>query len=268
MDLLSGIEDELTEKQVSVVLGSLWLHGTYDLRVVQSWIADRRVDGLIFARPGNPQRPLIRAAHSANLPMAFIGPDEDFEVGHELSAKNLEAAEQIARHLADLGHRSLAFAGGPESSRDIQDRYHGLKSGAGERGVALRDGHVWYAGSYYAEEGTRHAERWLALDRKDAPTAVVVGNDSMALAFMRRVLQAGVAIPEDLSVVGFDGIPEGGMYFPSLTTSRQPMHQIGVEACRSLLKQIQHPEVGVPEATHYPMELVVRESTGPAKKLG
>ena len=107
-----------------------------------------------------------------------------------------------------------------------------------------------------------HGQRFLTRPRD--VTAVVLGNDALALAFMRVLIQRGVVIPRDLSVVGFDGVPEGARFLPALTTVAQPMREMGRSACHRLLAEIESPGVKPPSTIEYGMELLVRESTGPA----
>ena len=106
-------------------------------------------------------------------------------------------------------------------------------------------------------------ERFLA--RRPEVTAVVLGNDALALGFMRSVLQAGLRVPQDLSIVGFDDVPEGTWSWPALTTAAQPTWEMGRAACRWLMDAIRSRETHPPPVlVQYPMTLVVRESTGPA----
>jgi DNA-binding LacI/PurR family transcriptional regulator len=108
-----------------------------------------------------------------------------------------------------------------------------------------------------------YAERWLKLARSRAPTAVVLGNDAMAIGFMRTLQSHGVVIPKDVSVIGFDDIPSASMYFPGLTTVRQEMREIGEAACHFVLRSVEAKTTT--GSTHlYPMTLVVRESTAKA----
>ena len=121
-----------------------------------------------------------------------------------------------------------------------------------------------FATDYRAGGGSQAGKVWLALPRHQAPTAVVLGNDLMAMAFMRELLQAGVSIPRDVSVVGFDGLPEAGLCWPGLTTASQPAGQMGTDAAVALLSQLDDPKSSTSSTRHYPMHLVVRESTGAA----
>jgi DNA-binding LacI/PurR family transcriptional regulator len=86
------------------------------------------------------------------------------------------------------------------------------------------------------------------------------------MEFLRAILQRGVRVPDDVSVVGFDGVPEGGLYWPGLTTAKQPSQALGNAACRALMQIIESPDAANPERVDLPAELIVRESSGPAAK--
>jgi LacI family transcriptional regulator len=256
--LLGGIEAELSESKMSVSLGSLALRGHYDARQVRAWIDDLRVDGLVFARAGKREEPLVRAAAAARLPMAFVTPDEDFGVGHVFRAKNRSAGYEVGEHLVALGHRRIGFAGGPHDAADTVERLSGLIDRL--RGAGIECEEPWFAESYEAAAVNDYAERWLSLGER-APTAVVAGNDALALGFMRVVQRAGLRIPSDVSVVGFDDVADAAFSWPGLTTASQPIQRMGIAACRSLLDQIEQPELRGYKVDEFAMELVVREST-------
>ena len=110
--VLGGIEEALADKTVSALLGSLNLRGSYDSSTIERWIADRRVDGLIFARCTRREEGLVTQAREAQLPMVFIAPDENFAAGPVFVARNREAARTLTEHLIALGHRRFAFLGG------------------------------------------------------------------------------------------------------------------------------------------------------------
>ena len=94
------------------------------------------------------------------------------------------------------------------------------------------------------------------------PSAVVLGNDSMAIAFICEMLRAGARVPGDVSVAGFDGIEEGERCFPTLTTVAQPMQRLGMAACSALLERIEAPTQDQGISAEFPMQLIKRESTG------
>jgi LacI family transcriptional regulator len=262
MQLLAGIEEELSERHLSLMLASLALRGRYDATTVAAWIRERRVDGLVFARSLRRERPLLQAAAGAKLPFVAIGPDEPVTHGHVVRCDNLGAGTLVADHLVQLGHTRIAFAGGPRDSRDTSDRLRGLRDGLLAHRIRIRTEWVSFCRSYAPQAGEEYALRFLR--RRPDVTAVVLGNDALALGFMRELQRRGLAIPRDLSVVGFDSVPEGARMSPALTTVAQPMREMGRTACRKLLAEIDSPGDERPSTIEYRMELLVRESTGAA----
>jgi DNA-binding LacI/PurR family transcriptional regulator len=262
--VLGGIEEALEEPKVSALLGSLELRGRYDSSTVARWIEERRVDGLVFARCTPREKTLVDSARKAHIPMVFVAPDENYEAGPVFKTHNREGAVQLARHLVQLGHRRVGFLGGPQASVDSRDRLRGLRDGLGEAGLTVNKALISYAESYTSEEGVPYARRWLKLAKARQPTAVACGNDSLALGFMRTVLQAGVRVPNEVSVTGFDGVTEGALYWPGLTTVKQPSHDLGMAACKLLLRTIEGGPADPTARVDLPPQLVVRESTGPA----
>jgi DNA-binding LacI/PurR family transcriptional regulator len=261
--ILAGIEEQLADSRQSVLLGSLMLNGRYDSSTVAAWIAERRVDGLIFIRYTRREHSLFSAAATSGLPVVLIGPDVKAPASSIVRCNNLDAGRIVAEHLIALGHKRVAFAGGPRESIDTRDRHRGLSHALTEQRLELPDKRVWFSPNYQPESGAEYALSFLALPPRARPTAVVMGNDAMALGFMRAVLQQGVKVPEDVSVVGFDGIPEGGRYWPGLTTVLQPAHRMGASACRALIECMQNPDLERTADVQYGVELIVRESTGP-----
>lgn len=255
VQFLHGVEVGLREQAASVALCSLRLTGEYDPGPVETWIRERRVDGLIFVRSGRRERPLVRAALEAELAVSLVVPDEAARGSVVLRLDNERGGELAGQHLYDLGHRSVAFFGGPEGSVDTQGRLRGLK----RSGLQLVRAHEVFAPDYSVESGDHAAARFLEWHRKGrAPTSVVVANDAMALGFVRSIQGEGLRVPEDVSVVGFDGVPEGALSNPPLTTMAQPITQMGIDACRAIL------EPDKPRSMRrYSMQLLERRSTGP-----
>ena len=265
-DLLMGVEEELSDKRLSVALCSLALTGKYDSTAVEGWISERRVDGVIFVRATKQERPLVQLAEKVGLPVVFIAPDHTYRTGYTVRARNREAGHDVAEHLVELGHKNIAFAGGPHASLDTRDRLQGVRDGMNEHGLKLDDRHVSFGKSYRPASGIHYAEHWLSLSQREAPTAVVFGNDEMALGFMRTVQSHGLSIPDDVSLVGFDGTPEGALWWPGLTSSAQPARKMGRSACREIFARMEDKEQPEGATLELPMELVPRESSGPVPK--
>jgi DNA-binding LacI/PurR family transcriptional regulator len=136
----------------------------------------------------------------------------------------------------------------------------GLTEALRENGVEAPSD-VWFGGAYSLESAREFAERYLAMPPAERPTAVVMGNDSMAISFMREVLRRGVRVPDDVSVAGFDGTPDGEQFWPGLTTVVQPTRVMSARACRALLSAIQGDDDDRVPSLEYGVELLVRQST-------
>jgi DNA-binding LacI/PurR family transcriptional regulator len=126
--------------------------------------------------------------------------------------------------------------------------------------VKIPDANVTFL-RYHVDSGVDYARRWLKIARARAPTAIVFGNDAMAIGCLRTLLSQGVKIPEEVSVVGFDDIPSASLVWPGLTTVRQEMSKMGETACQLVRRalELKTPGGGIHQ---FPVSLVVRESTG------
>jgi LacI family transcriptional regulator len=262
--LLAGIEEELSPRDRSLMLASTELRGKYDPSIVFEWVRDHKVDGLIIAKSQRRDRSLIREAVDAQLPTLLVAPDESPPHVQLVRCDNRSAGAAVAHHLVELGHEIVAFAGGPGHSIDSKHRLIGLREGLAAHDVELRSDLIFSCGSWDAEAGARFAR--VFFDRRREATAVVLANDALASGFMRVAHQQGVKMPEELSIVGFDGLPEGERLWPALTSVAQPMREMGAAACRRLFEAIDAP--GQVQTIEFPMRLIVRESTGAARTAG
>ena len=173
-----------------------------------------------------------------------------------VAADNLQATAKAAEHLARLGHRRITYLAGPEASWADGARWRGLVETAHQLDLGIRR-----SGPYQPTPagGREAAAAWLA-----HPTSGVVAyNDLIAIGFIREVSQAGVQIPEQVSIIGFDNIRDTELVSPPLTTVVAPLVSLGSAAVRHLLKISMLP-ARTDESVVLPARLVVRASTGPA----
>jgi LacI family transcriptional regulator len=257
--LLAGIEEELSTRDTSLMLASLELRGHYEPGIVAAWIRERRVDGLIFAKTQKRERSLLHAALEAQVPVVIVAPDEVVKHVQVIRCDNVAAGSAVADHLADLGHTAIAFAGGPSHSIDSRHRLMGLRDRLDRLGIPLSSQRIFACESYAPEAGIEFARTFLAKPLE--VTALVMGNDALALGFLRVAQQRGIGIPRQLSIIGFDNVPEGALVWPGLTTVGQPIRHMGRDACSRLFDMIGG-SMGLKTA-EYPMELIPRESSGP-----
>lgn len=174
-----------------------------------------------------------------------------------VAADSYGGARLAMRHLAELGHKRIAFLSGAEQLDSARQRRRAYDDAVSVLGL-VRDPALVLPGDYTLESGRAAAERMLKL--KKPPTAVFAGNDMSAFGLMAVLQERGWKIPEDISVVGFDDLPTASHVHPALTTVRQPIEELGRAAVNTLLAMI----AGLPAATAkvtLATELVVRQST-------
>ncbi|GAA1056203.1 LacI family transcriptional regulator [Agromyces luteolus] len=177
---------------------------------------------------------------------------------HRVSFEQAAGARLATEHLIGLGHRRIAHVAGPADSMDAAERRRGFAAALEAHGLEVRDPIVgdWLAASGHAAGRRLLADRWA--------TAVFVGNDQMSLGLLHACHEAGVAVPDELSVVGFDDIPEAAFFTPPLTTVRQDFDSLGRDIMATVADVLRD-EAAAPDRTSRVPELVVRASTAPPR---
>ncbi|KOU57121.1 transcriptional regulator [Streptomyces sp. MMG1533] len=222
-------------------------------------LLEQGVDGVVVSEPVvEGEVPL-----GVDVPVLFLGAPPSFAAARTLTVG--VGAHQLARaateHLLNLGHATVHHLAGPRRWYATKDRIEGWRAALAARGAhepPLLNGD-WSAASGYA------AGRGLASDR--SVTAVFAAGDEMAIGLIHGLREGGRRVPDDISVVGFDGNPVFAYVSPPLTTVRQPFEAASSEGIRLLLHAIENPDTELPPANDPPVELVVRGSTAPPPSL-
>ncbi|MGC0143072.1 LacI family DNA-binding transcriptional regulator [Pseudactinotalea sp. Z1732] len=217
---------------------------------------DQAVEGAVVIAPTEEIAAAARNA-SADLPVLMIAATPKWEPGqHALSVDQGAGARMVAEHLIELGHRDVVHVAGPVDWFDARARARGWHAKLAEAGIRARADRQ---GDWTAASGYAIGQALL----KDLPTAIFASNDHMALGLLRAFAEAGVHVPGQVSVVGFDDVTGSDHYFPPLTTVQQDFTVLGRRALEALIDLI----VGVPVNTEQvPPTLVPRASTGPARR--
>ncbi|MBO3744735.1 LacI family DNA-binding transcriptional regulator [Streptosporangiaceae bacterium NEAU-GS5] len=168
-----------------------------------------------------------------------------------------DGARRAVRHLLDLGHHTVWHVTGPQSSYAGQRRAQAWRAALEDAGRPVP---AALHGDWSSESG--HAAG-LVLAGEPECTAVFAANDQMALGLLRAFHERGRAVPAEVSVVGFDDIPDAGFFIPPLTTVHQDFAEVGRRCVRRVLRQIREGQVAEPGTDLVPVRLVVRESTAP-----
>lgn len=219
-------------------------------------IRSHRADGLIVSGPRIDDTELQRLA-AAGAPIVVQGslPGVD---APSVDVDNAAAARTAVRHLTDLGHRRIACVTNASLSYTAaRDRLEGYRAALADAGIAV-DPRLVIEADFSAASGRRTMAQLL---ERDGITAVFVASDVVAFGAIAAIREAGLRVPDDISVVGFDDIPLAAYFDPPLTSIRLPAHDLGRAVGIALLDRIAGRTVEV--RTVLPTELVIRSSTGP-----
>lgn len=258
MEVISGVEDAARAAGLSVTLTVSGDRHTPSA----DWI-----DGVLRRRPvgvvlvfSNLVRAHGEKLRSRNIPFAVIDPAGDLMPDvPSVGSANWAGGVLATRHLIELGHRRIAAITGPDDMMCSLARVDGYRSAMNAAALPI-DPELIRFGDFHPSGGERHARELLELP--DPPTAIFTGSDLQALGVLAAARDAGLHVPEDLSVVGYDDIALAQWLSPQLTTVHQPLRRMGEEAVRMVLRLAEGESVESSRmdlATH----LVVRESTAP-----
>jgi LacI family transcriptional regulator len=217
----------------------------------------RQVDGVITAT-ARLDHGLLDEMVAAGLPIVLVNRRLDDGPLPSATADDREGARQAVQHLAGLGHARIAHLGGPQEVSTGHSRYEGFVAGMEQAGLAIDPDLVRFATAFTEPEGERLCAELVAGGAR--PTAIVAGNDLMALGCYDVFAAQGIDCPADISVVGFNNMPFSERFNPPLTTIGIPHYEIGAAAAQLLLDRLQQPDTP-PRHIVLPPRLVVRQSS-------
>jgi LacI family transcriptional regulator len=218
----------------------------------------RQVDGVITAT-ARLDHGLLDEMAAAGLPIVLVNRRLEDGLLPSATADDHAGARLAVEHLAALGHSRIAHLGGPQEVSTGHSRYEGFVAGMEEAGLEIDSELVRFGVAFTEPEGERLCAELVAGSAR--PTAIVAGNDLMALGCYDVFAARGIECPADVSVVGFNDMPFSERFHPPLTTVRIPHYEIGSSAAELLLERLQQPDA---QARHLVLapRLVVRDSSG------
>ncbi|ESQ88960.1 LacI family transcriptional regulator [Asticcacaulis sp. AC460] len=223
-------------------------------------VASRRYEGLILTPPFSDDIGLLQAISEQNFPVVAVSAGYDAQkLVPAVGIDDEAAGYEITRHLISLGHRKFAFIKGLEGHVSAEDRYFGYVRALREAGLEASDMPT-VRGNFTFKSGTDMANQLLG---GEVFTALVCANDDMAVGAMFAAHRAGLALPQDVSIVGFDDTPVSEIIWPPLTTVHQPLKAMGQQAAEILFERISGERMhggGKPVSHIVPHTLVFRES--------
>lgn len=263
--VMGGIEEHLLQEGYFYLVGS----HRFKADLVSEYLdllRDRLVEGYVLVN--------TPIDHSPGLPAVAVAGHRSLDDVTNVAIDHDCAATLALTHLTELGHERIAFFKGHPGSLDTEDRWRAITRAAETLHIAVRPEltlqltskleAMAYSPEDGYQEGYVYGQRLLATGEEF--TTLFAFNDVSAIGAMRAFLDAGLRIPEDVSVVGFDDIQSAAFQNPSLTTVRQPLREMGAIAARTLLERLAGGTR--PETVMVEPELVVRGSTGPSPAAG
>lgn len=258
VEIIRGVEDVTHAAGAGTVVSAIhrradsarqWLHN----------VRDRDCDAVIFVN-SHLEPELQSELRKLDVVTVVVDPTGGSEGGRPtIGATNWSGGLSATQHLLTLGHRRIGLITGPSRLLCSRARLDGYRAALETAGIAV-DPALVLEGDFYHESGFESGRHLLALE--DRPTAIFVSSDQMAFGLYEAVRRAGLRVPEDVSVVGFDDLPEARWASPPLTTVRQPLAEMGSLAARTALALVRGEPLDTPRI-ELATELVVRDSTAP-----
>lgn len=258
VEIIRGVEEVAHASGIGTVVSAVHRR-TGPMRQWMQNLRARHSDGVILVM-SDLAAPFHAELRRLNVPVVVVDPAglPSLDVP-TIGATNWTGGLHATEHLLTLGHRRIGFITGPQGLLCSRARLDGYRAGLEAAGIEL-DERLIREGNFYHESGFAGGTSLLALEKP--PTAIFASSDQMALGVFEAVRRRGLRVPDDVSVVGFDDLPEVRWSSPPLTTVRQPLAQMGLLAARTVLRLAQGEKIESPRV-ELATELLVRDSTAP-----
>jgi len=233
-------------------------------------LREQRVRGVLIT-PVDHQTDRLRTLPGMGIPVVLVDrAAQDPTDWCSVAVDDVEGGDLAVTHLIELGHDRIGFVGGPQSIIQVTDRLRGARRAVERAGLPADTVTVMPTDGLNVAGGRRAGERIVGLPSRRRPTAVFCANDLVALGFLQQMTQQGLAVPDDMAIVGYDDIEFAGAAAVPLTSVRQPRYELGRTACELLLQEAIDQQRGAASGepghhhrqVEFTPELVVRASSG------
>lgn len=264
-EILQGIEEILQKTGYSLFVASSHLEFDSEKNIVQAF-AEHRVDGVIICSVtfGSKHAEFLK---KYGMPIVVINNQSPEDYQCSIANDDVDGARNVTRHLITLGHTEIAYLGNASADRINEDRLLGFRAEIQRASLQVNDKFIVNCPTSEIEDGVHGMQALLKSEPR--PTAVFCFNDLMAIGALSVLNANKIAVPEEISIAGFDNIPYSAYTCPPLTTFDQPKRMIGAEAAQMLLGIIDNPDSSnttVPVTHMMRGHLLVRGSTNEVQK--
>ena len=256
-EVAHGVEDAAREHKFNVILCNTDESESRQVEYV-SVLIQKQVDGILLvpARSRPEATEAIQKRGTAVVVLDRQVPTADVDV---VRCDSEGGAYQLVQHVLSLGHRQVAVLTGPKDVSSAQDRVVGYRRAFLDANIEIIEDLIFY-GKFIQASGYEMAQR--ALLATPQPTALFAANNFIAIGAWRALRDAGLRIPEDITLVGFDDLPAGLVVDPFLTVAAQPGYEMGKQATELLLDRLTNDAPTEPQRIVLPTRLIIRHSSG------
>jgi DNA-binding LacI/PurR family transcriptional regulator len=258
-EVVRGIEDALWESRNNLILCSTGSQSERKIAYLKNLI-DKHVDGLILVTQSFSREEAAALDLARLPPLVTINRKSEAIASDHVAVDNAGGMLQVMDHILALGHRRVAFIKGLVSSTSAAERYRTYRSAMRRAGLPIDSSFV-IQGDYTIESGAQAGARLASLARP--PSVIVAANDLMAIGVLGALRDKGIAVPMDISVVGFDDIFLAGHPLINLTTVAQPKYDTGICAARMLMQRIEGSPGMALKLVKLDANLMIRGTTAP-----
>ncbi|HEY5586084.1 MAG TPA: LacI family DNA-binding transcriptional regulator [Ruminiclostridium sp.] len=258
VEFIKSVEEVVSRNGYILSLCNSNLNHDKEKQYIQQ-LAEKRADGIIFISTFVKNPEIILRLRDQ---IAIVAVQTEIEGIDCIETTDYLGIIEGVQHLIDLGHKKIGFIyWGPEV-KATQNRYKAFEHALIKNGIEVKEEYI-IAGGFTGESGYFMTKKLLELP--DPPTAIQAGNDSFAFGAYLAIMESGLKIPDDISIVGFDNIMMANISNPPLTTVSQPIYTMGQEAAELLIQNISQGPKEVNKKIVLPTKLIVRGSTAPPK---
>lgn len=260
LDAQRGVLDTAHAAGYSTLMHPCDMKRPLDASEILAQASQRLVDGFVFTPPADNARSLLESLDRMGVPFVRMTPWDRKSSWPYVAATDRTGAREMTGYLLNLGHRRIGYVRGPEDQKAGVDRHEGYCDALAGAGIEYDPGLVCQGDDHF-EAGRLAALSLLRV--RDRPTAIFCNNDEMAAGASVGAREAGLRLPEDVSIAGFDDIPLARQVWPALTTICQPIYDLAAAATRMLIGLL-NGEAPPSTSVEIPTHLIVRASTAPA----
>jgi LacI family transcriptional regulator len=250
-----GVEDAASEAGYHVILCNTD-ESPEKQESYLSALLQKRVDGILLV-PARDDMEDIQQARKLHVPLVVLDRRLTQQLTDSVRCDSEQGAYQLTRLLLERGHRQIALLTGSPHVATAIDRLNGYRHALRDYGIG-ESGEMVYYGEFTLESGQEMACQALAA--KPCPTAIFAGNNFIAIGLMQALQEAGIRVPGDISIVGFDDLPASLLIDPFLTVAAQPAYEMGVQATKILIKRLLGNGANAPQEIVLPVEIIERKS--------